>query len=293
MAAYGVPGGGSGGNTNAQLTRYAGELGERFLNEFQTRVADGKFGQVLRDAPVGGRGGGASGYGGEYGESGAMMPGMPYGASEGAGYGAGMMPGGGAVGGGRPAPNATSPITTGLCFVGVESQEKLLGKAAREGLQVLVLVKIDVKVNLKTKLITNETELVLLDVAKKAELYSTAGFNNLKIQNDRTNNKKDGVQEEFTKLFEYIDANLVVSPLPTALKPEHVQGRVTALAASKPDNLLPVLAEIRYWQRQNMLTEEQMTAAFKQLLGDDMGAQLATGEEEAKKKLLEKWLPKA
>lgn len=286
----GGPGAAGGGNVSALFNRFSGELGERFLNEFQTRVFDGQFGQILRDAPAAGSRRGAGGYGGEYGEGGMYGGSMPYGSSEGPGYGPGMAGGGGA----RPqAPGAAVPITTGLCFLGVEPQDRLLTKAAREGLQVLLLVNVDVQVNVKTKVVNNDTELVLFDVAKKIPLHSTAKFNNVKIQNNRQGSKKDGVQDEFNKLFKYVDDNLTVLPVPSAIKPEHVQGRVSSLLAAKHDNLLPVLVEIRYWQRQNMLTEEEMVAAFKQLLGEENGNQLATGDEETRKKLLEKYLPRA
>ena len=181
-----------------------------------------------------------------------------------------------------------------MIYLGVGRQDDLLLKAAREGIPVLALFNVEVKFNVKTNLVTNETELILFDVAKKAKLdrASTGKFNNLKVQSDRTNNKDDGLQKAFADFFKVVDETLVVSPFPSGLKPEHVKGRVSSLATAKHEMVLPVLVEIRYWQRKNMLSEEELVQAYKQLLGEEAGQQLATGDEETKKKIVEKWLPK-
>lgn len=307
----GGPGGGGAGS-NATLAQFAGELGERFVTEFQTRVQNGNFGQVLRDAPAPGSAaaGGSSGYGGgsPAGYSGGPPPGMGGGAGIGIGAGAespmghpsmpsgmGGPPGmGGGAPGAKPVAGAVPQIATGLCFLGLDTQDRLLQKAAREGVQVLVLVNIKITVNRKTNLITNETSLQLINVAKKEKpLYATGDFNNLKIQNERAANKNDGVKDEFDKLFKYIDGNLVVTAPPAAVNAANVLGRVSTLAAAKHENVLPVLAEVRFWNRKNLLPEPEMVNAYKQLLGEEQGTQLATGDEAAKKKALEKLLPRS
>ncbi len=303
----------TGAGSNAVLAQFAGELGERFLTDFQARVQGGNFGEVLRDAPPPGTvaAGGSSGYGGgsPAGYSGGPPPGM--GGAPGMAIGAGaespsghMGPpagmggppgmGGGAVGARPAAAGAVPQITTGLCFLGLDTQERLLQKAAKEGVQVLVLLNIKITVNRKTSLITNETSLQLINVAKKEKpLYATGDFNNLKIQNERASNKNDGVKEEFDKLFKFIDGNLVVSAPPASLNAANVLGRVSTLAAAKHDNVLPVLAEIRFWNRKNLLPEPELVNAYKQLLGEEQGNQLATGDEAAKKKAVEKLLPRS
>jgi hypothetical protein len=292
---YGAPGGGAAGNA-AGLSRFAGELGERLLAEFESRIQNGNFGQILRDAPVAGGAGagpGAGAYGGEYGAEGsggsAAMSGPSY-------PGGSMPPGGsgfGAPGGVRgPAAAAAPQITRGMSFLGLDSQEKLLQKAAREGLQVLVLLNMEMTVNRKTNLITNETEMLLFDVAKKTQLYATDKFNNLKIQNERQGNKDDGVKEQFDKLFKFVDENLLVTAPPATLNAANVLVRVSSLASAKHDSVLPVLAEIRFWQRKGLLPEAEMLNAYKQLLGDEPGTQLVSGDDAAKRKALEKWLPR-
>ena len=71
-----------------------------------------------------------------------------------------------------------------------------------------------------------------------------------------------------------------------------MKGRVSSLATAKHEMVLPVLVEIRFWQRKNLLSEDELVQAYKQLLGEEAGQQLATGDEETKKKIVAKWLPK-
>jgi hypothetical protein len=319
---FGAPGGTGAGRSTA-LARYAGELADRFISEFEKRRLEGKFGEQLQQVAMGGPRAGGRGYGGE---SGMYGEGDMYGDSEEGDYGdydsagpesgySGMPPGGsyggagmsrGAPGmygaAGRPgaAPAAGPPqIVPGLSFLGIGTDKELLERAAKEGLQVLVLLDVEVKENVRTKLITNETKIRLYDVNKKDRLKTRdqqvlrpSTFNNLEIQYRRNKNLDDGVEKEFDRLFDVVDAELTVSPIPEVIKPEHVIERVKALLAAEPENPLPALTEMRFWQRSNLLSEEHLATAFKHLIGEEAGEQLATGEEEAKKEVVLKWLPK-
>ena len=205
------------------LSRLTGEMGDRMLAEFQTRVANGNFGQVLKDAPQGGGGGPAAG-----GMGGPVRRRIGW-----VGHEPGTAPAGRAVRATEAQrhraaselaqaaevpqdPAAAEQISPGLVYLGTGRQEDLLLKAAREGVSVLALFNVEVKFNVKTNLVTNETELMLFDVAKKAKLDkgTTGKFNNLKVQNDRTNNKDDGLQKAYSDFFKFVDETLVVSPLP-------------------------------------------------------------------------------
>ena len=67
----------------------------------------------------------------------------------------------------------------------------------------------------------------------------------------------------------------------------------TIQAASAPGlrRSLPVLAEARMYHTRGLLEESALFAAYEQILGVDFGRLLATGEEEDKKGVLERWLP--
>jgi hypothetical protein len=329
---------GGGGPRNNALAPYAGELGDQLLNAFQSRVANGHFGLVLKEAPpatssgaMGGAAGygmGGSGMGGsggeEYGDEsggeegdeysgppggmgpsgmgpgGMGLPGPPGGVGP-SGMGpsgmgpSGVGPGGAGMGGGAM---GTAGSTAGLTLLGVGKKEQLLEKAAQQGIQVLAFFDVEVKFNVKTRLTTNETKLTLYDVSKRKSpekermLTTTRPFNNLKIQNDRSQNKDDGIEKEFTRMFEFVDESLRMTPLPEGLNTDNVKRRAAGIAAARHDHVLPVLAELRFWNRKNLLPAEDLETAYKMLLGDERGSQLANGDEETKKKVVATWLPK-
>ena len=294
-----------------------GELGNRLIDQFETRVADAKFGEVLRDAPqpgtrttpgqpapgmmepAGGMPADAMPAGGMPGDAGVMP-----GAEDAAGAMPGAeMPRRRPIVGRRDARRGLLQIAPGISFVGFGKQEDLLQKAAREGLQVLAFFEVQIGQNPSKTIITNETSVRLLDVARKDDAERVSlyppdkkarpqRFKNTEVQLARAKNKKDGIEDEFRKIFEFVDQNLTMGNFPEALTPQVVQSRASFLASGKHENPLPVLVEILFWQRKNLLSEEELLNSFKQLLGDEPGAQLVMGDEEAKKKALAKWLPK-
>ena len=113
----------------------------------------------------------------------------------------------------------------------------------------------------------------------------------VEVQKARAESKDDGVAKEIESLFEFIDANLIMSPIPSALTSEHIAKRVASLVASKPDDMLPVLTEIRFWNRKSLLDDDGLTAAFSAMLSPEIGAQLATGTEDERKEIVKRWLP--
>jgi hypothetical protein len=106
-------------------------------------------------------------------------------------------------------------------------------------------------------------------------------------------NQDDGVDKEVKRIFEYVDQKLVVSALPEFPPAIVKTKRVDVLISEKHDNLLPVLAEIRFYHRNKLLSDEDTIAAFAKLLGNDTDARtLLTGSEDERKSILQKWLPR-
>ena len=158
---------------------------------------------------------------------------------------------------------------------------------------MLALFEVSVKVNTKTNLVTNDTKIVLIDVAKGGRLYAGKLMNNFKVQKARAENKDDGVQKEIESLFAYIDESLTMCPPPDVLNSELIKKRVASLVGRKTEDPLPVLTEIRYWHRRNLLDDEGLAAAFSAMLSPEIGARLATGSEEERQAIVKRWLPAA
>jgi hypothetical protein len=304
-------GAGGGGGRNNAVSQYAGEFGSMVLERFQARVSSGKFGKALKNASSGptGGGGGAEGYAGSgaYPGAGADVdaegslgaPGLSGGAAPGAappGYGAGRgMPPGSSSGPGRGGAGSAGDgavLSTGLTLLGVGNDKELREKALEAHVDVLAIFKVKLSVN-RANFVNNDTEIVLVDPVKGKELFNSATLNNIKVQKDREQNKDDGVEKEVKKMFEYIDQDLTVTSLPSILTPEivknsRVQGKLLTGEIVDP---LAVLTEIRFYNRNKLLADDDMAAAFVKVAGAEDAKTLLEGSEEERKKVVEKWLP--
>ncbi|MBP87363.1 MAG: hypothetical protein CMJ64_11685, partial [Planctomycetaceae bacterium] len=291
-------GGGKAAGINPVLARNTGDLGEKLVAAYKERLMRGDYGAVLKkaagEAPAP-SGGGAGAYGAE--AAGAQ-------AGFGGGKFAGGYPGGGAgAGGGAQAGGGdVAQIAPGLTMLGVGSQKELLAKAKEAGVDVFLLFKVSIKPNPKTRLVINEASFALLDAktgqsladAKtRKKLPPSRKLTNMDVQKSRAAGKDDGIDREVDKLFAFVDANLKMVDLPAALNAENVLKRVGSLIAKPVDDKLPVLSEIRMYNVKGLLQDAHLSKAYEKVLGVDFGRMLATGTDEDKHKVVQRWLPDA
>lgn len=265
------------------LDHLTGELGQKLVRGLQQRAIRGDFGQVLASACK--RSGGTAPLAPRtVPVPGAMMP--------------GSVPGGEQAPGvpGLPpvvrSPGAIS-LSPGIVLLGIISARDLEEKARAADVDAVCEFHIDVTVNLRIGTITNKTAIHLHAPGQTRERWKSETLNNIEIQIQRANPRggKDPVDKQVEGLFEAVDADWRLSPMPVGLQPAHVLKRVGALIAESYENPLPVLAEIRMYQTRGLLQEDHLLSAYQRLIGDAEGAQLAKGSEKEKQKAIEKWLP--
>lgn len=273
-----------------QLT---GELGETIVEQFMVRLKRGDFGQVLQTtgAPAqgttGGYGSGYSEYGAEYGSEGGQTPGgmgmgMNLGAGMGAGSGAGARAGGG---------QGSRSVLPGVTLIDIGNSRELVAKAEDAGVDVLCVFRISVKLNPRVGLVTNETSLAIFDIGTGKEIFSTRPLNNILVQRNRAEGKSDDVETTLRALFEHVDQNWRLGPLPQ-MTPEQVLARLRSLIKQPSgDDPLAALTEVRLYHSRGLLQDDHLTVAYQQLLGDDQVAStLLTGTEEERKAIVDPWV---
>lgn len=93
------------------------------------------------------------------------------------------------------------------------------------------------------------------------------------------------------EILAYIRDRCELLPMPQ-LDAERVQTRLKELEAEKarPENHLPILVELRYYQLKQLLSVEETARQNGTILGPDQGKLLATGEPILRRQLLEAWL---
>jgi hypothetical protein len=298
----GVQGGG-GGQVNAKLQQYTGELGEKLVEGLQNRAARGDYGEVLKSAKAAGtqrQGRGGMGYGGagmEMGGYGAASNGEGMGGygdeSDGEGMGGGF--GAGRAGRGPGSEDSVTQLFPGAALLGPAPVKDLLKLAEETDVNVLCVFIVTVKPNVRTGQVSTTYKIQLYNVADgKKEFETKQRLNNIAVQVARADEKSRGgdpVDEAMEKLFEHIDSNWKIARMP-ALQKEHVLNRISGLLAQTHENPLPVLAEIRMYHTRGLLQDEHFLLAYQRKLNNDqLGTTLATGTEEERKQVIAEWMP--
>jgi hypothetical protein len=103
--------------------------------------------------------------------------------------------------------------------------------------------------------------------------------------------KRNQTEEEFTNLFRVAESAFMMSDLPPNLKAEHVHGRVKVLVSREVDDLLPVLLEILFYRHKGYLNDTVTVDSFVSLLGKTEGETLLNGSTQAKREVLQQFLP--
>jgi len=289
-------GGGAGSGPPAdgrgQVDYYTGEFGTKLIEALEARIADGKFGEALKEfegppaAPAGQNGGMGMGMPGMMGPMGGGGPGMPGMA------GAPGAPGAGGAGGNARSTDPKS-IQPGLMVLGTGSKESLERKAKENELDLLFVFEVDVKQNPKTDIVTNTATLRMFAVQKPAEvLFTSAGLNNILVTKGREKPKdKDPVDVEVDRAMNVVDKGFVVSEFPP-LQPEHAMQRVTRISSSQEAEPLAHLVEIRAFKAMRLITNQQYQDAAKGLITAERAEiLLKSGKEEDRKPGLAPYLP--
>ena len=162
--------------------------------------------------------------------------------------------------------------------------------AAAEGVDVLVTASLLAKPVHGANQWT--LSLQLIDLMKNVVLWKSEPLNTLvgKTRPFASDEGQRALAKVLDDLTAYIDANFILVDMPD-LTAESVRKRANALAAwPKGVNPLPALAELRYYESLKLLTAKELTEPFSAILGDEDGLTLATGPEEARRKVVQKLL---
>jgi hypothetical protein len=178
------------------------------------------------------------------------------------------------------------PLAPGVHFLTLADEPILKQMARREGIDVLLLV--DWK-DLGHK---QTVRFELIDPIRDASLLNLPWVESTDVADALADPLgKNPLPERLRQLSEFLEQQLSPQPLPTQIQPRHVVGRLTALAASKPENPLAALAEMRYYRERGLVDDAQLLLAFQSLLGSEQGSMLFLGDAEKREQVLKPWLP--
>ncbi len=180
-----------------------------------------------------------------------------------------------------------------------EDAKTLIEQARQASADLLVLFHVKVSFNRQNRLITNNTTVELIDVTTGRTIprSKTSAVNNLKVQQYRMDDNPKGddpVEQAIDKIFAVIDEELLLSPMPAGLQPQHVQTRLISLfQATERPNMLQLLDEVRLYHAKDLLTDEHLRIAYEQLVGADKASQLLSTDVGARLAAVREYLPPA
>lgn len=172
-----------------------------------------------------------------------------------------------------------------MTMLGVGTLDQLNQKAQESDLDAVVIFEVKVVVNKKTKLVTNNTTIQLYDVqtAKVVKKNKTV-LNNVRIQiqskSAKGNEVDEMIEKEIDQIFLAAEA-YKVQALPQLTPQVVLDNRIMPMVSKKYPNPLPVLAELRFWHAQKLLTTEHLAIACKELVGEKVAQQLLSGDPKA------------
>ncbi len=128
----------------------------------------------------------------------------------------------------------------------------------------------------------------LYDVAKDEELWSSRSLGSRRVEAalSDTRSKDDPAQDFVNDVLNYIDQNLRLTDMPK-LDSTVVARRAAALAAGQHDDPLPALVELRYYMAKGLLDASTLREHFTTILGAQDGAELASGNLEQRRQVVE------
>jgi hypothetical protein len=292
--AGGMPGMGGGAGSGAAadgkglVDYYTGEFGTKLIESLESRILDGKFGEVLKDfegpAAAGGRAGGMPGMPGMAGgmmPPGGMMPGAPGGAG-----GIGAPGGGGARGGAADNSREPKAVMPGLVVLGTGNKDSLERKARGQNLDVLIIFEVKVAQSPKNNIVTNTAKLSIYAVQKPGEVvFTSAGINAVAVTKQREKPKdNDPVDVEVERAMAAVDKSFTVTEMPTGLTPERALQQVIRISSSQEAEPLAHLVEIRAFKAMNLITSQQYQDGVKGLIGPEKAETLLKSDKEEDRK---------
>ncbi|MEZ6105515.1 MAG: hypothetical protein R3B96_05230 [Pirellulaceae bacterium] len=171
----------------------------------------------------------------------------------------------------------------------------MIEDAKDAGLDILILYDTAISVVASTGLERNVTTVYMFNVNaednKDLVIAKTRPLNSVTVWTE-SQRGREPIETGLEQLFELAEQKgFGLTDLP-ALEAEQAKARVDSIVSSVPDEILPALAEIKYFHKESLINDADLISAYESILGDaDKAETLATGTAEEREAILQEWLP--
>jgi len=279
------------------LSYYTGEVGEKVVEVLSKRMTSGTYGPVLQHAAdVFGSGPAPASNNNFPGGIGPMPGGMAPPNSVGPVPG-GIGPSGAPGGPNNPAPKQdkfkVGSIVPGVVMLGEGSEARLVEAAEEQQVDFLILFEVSVRKSNKDATNNTKFRVISLDKAKlppaattaegekPREIFVSGTINSKRVESAREGNKDDPLEEEISGFEQAIDSEIVVTRLGEKVSTEEVALKRATYLASKSENQLANLAEIRQYQVAKLITDADAAGLYEKILGKANAEKLLKAKTES------------
>ncbi len=286
----GGPGGGNAsGTSNKGLVDITGDMGKLLIDHVKELHEKGALGSVFSGLEVAvnpAAGASSDGMGMAMGMEAESVPG-PGGRP---GMGMGGQPAASPVTGKLGIPNRNR-LAPGLTYLGTDdSANDLMDKALAEGYDLVVIYNVTIEQN-RMGNVMNDCRARVYIPGDKKHIATTESYNNVDTMRKMQKGDSGIIEKAMGKLFAKMDEAATLADLPTNVGAEAIARRVDTLKANKAKNVLETLAEVKLWNRKQLLGPSEMESAFAAILSPDAATKLVAGTEDERADLLKKYLP--
>jgi hypothetical protein len=179
-----------------------------------------------------------------------------------------------------------------VTLLGAGSQSDLVDAARSRGLDMLMLVELQLKIVGVSKRQYTDMRVRLVDVNYSDTLWSSRSVSSNRV-GQTSGNGENLLRDLIESVFENVDQKTALQPMP-ALKPEHVANRLRTLAGEiprrRPQARLTILAELRYYQASELATADQLVPLCDDILGAGNGRRFVEGDPAERGEVVRAWL---
>ncbi|QDU98117.1 DUF1559 family PulG-like putative transporter [Lignipirellula cremea] len=181
-------------------------------------------------------------------------------------------------------------LAPGVFYLGTLDRNPMLQLAEREGIDIAIVFKVEIKVT-KTG-VSNTTSAEIIDMWTRERILETRQLNNRQVALIRQNPLKE---DPLKVVMEQVQSRVVGEfsgvALPATLLPEHVRGRIATLAGARVNNPLPALAEIRFYLARGLIGKVEAQAACTEIVGEQKAEALFSVDATERLSAVKEWLP--
>ncbi len=181
-------------------------------------------------------------------------------------------------------------LVPGAIALGLGNKNELLERARAHGLDLIAVFDVSIQFSSKDEA-KNSTMLTVINVKTGENVAETRKLNTVAYSKALETGKENPIEVELDKVFpEATDKSFKCSAFPN-ISSDKAAERVENLLNSKPGNPLPVLAEIRHYLDNDLISKTDYVAAAEALIGVENARKLVDGDIHEREEALHDWLP--